>query len=298
MRKILLIIANFLIVLSIFSFEIKENKIYDIYGNSIEIKKYNRIVIIDPAVVETFYMLHTEDKIVGIANNPRNEIYPKDKTEKLPFVGTAFKPSFEKVISLQPDLVILHKSASGMTDGLKNLNIPFIFHDSSKTINDILNSIKIYGILLGIKDEAEKLYNNNMAILRKIKNDVNNNHLSLKGTIIYSASPMISFTNNSLQGEILTYLGIKNIAKKSAGTMPIISAEEIIASDIDIILASKNIGSIENLLKSNPILKKTKVAKNNNIILYDTAMLRPSARLFINMEKIYELLLKIQYSNS
>ena len=71
----------------------KENK-----GN----RKYNRIVVIDPAVVEMIYMLGGEDRIVGIAKLENSKIWPEDKTEELKSVGTFINPSLEKIISLKP----------------------------------------------------------------------------------------------------------------------------------------------------------------------------------------------------
>ena len=39
-----------------------------------ENKKYNRIVVLDPATVEMIYMLGAEDKIVGVANLERSKV--------------------------------------------------------------------------------------------------------------------------------------------------------------------------------------------------------------------------------
>lgn len=287
MKKILLIIMDILIAVSIYSYEIKENRIYDKYGNNIEIKRYKKIVVIDPAAVETIFMLKGEEVIIGIGKNEKSNIWPYEETEKLTSIGTASKPSFEKVIALEPDLVILNLASTGMTEGLKNLKIPFIFHDSSRDIESILESIKIYGKLLGKEKEAERLYNDSIKKLDSIKI----NPLNLKGLIIYSASPMISFSNNYLPGKVLVYMGVENIAEDAAGNMPIISAEHILEKDVDFIIASKNIGTLDNLLKVNPVLAKTRAVTENNIIFYNAAdFLRGSPKLFEDMEIIYQKL--------
>ena len=64
-----------------------------------ENKKYNRIVVLDPATVEMIYMLGAEDKIVGVANLERSKVWPEEKVAKLESVGTFIKPSLERIIT-------------------------------------------------------------------------------------------------------------------------------------------------------------------------------------------------------
>lgn len=293
MYKLFFIIFSIFLSIKSYAFEINNDKIFDNYGNNIKIKEYKRMVVIDPAAVETIFLLGGGDNIVGIGKNNKVIIAPKEKTEKIPSVGSASKPSFEKVVILEPDLVVLNRAAISMTANLKELKIPYIYHDSSKDLNEILKSIKIYGKLIGKEKEAEKLYNKNLKKLLKIKNERKNS--KLKGAIVYTSTPLISFSNTYLPGKILNYLGVENIAKDAIGNMPILSTEHILKSDLDIILLSKAIGSVSNFLKANPILKNMNVAKNKNIFIIDaTAFLRGSPLIFDEMVKLAKILNKIQ----
>ena len=56
MKKIILLIVSFFTSISLYSYEIKDNFLHDTFGNSIELKKYNRVVIIDLAVAETMLL--------------------------------------------------------------------------------------------------------------------------------------------------------------------------------------------------------------------------------------------------
>ena len=94
----LLIISMFIISCA------KKNAENDKKGEN---KKYNRIVVLDPATVEMIYMLGAEDKIVGVANLERSKVWPEEKVAKLESVGTFMNPSLEKINSLKPDLVII-----------------------------------------------------------------------------------------------------------------------------------------------------------------------------------------------
>ena len=109
--------------------------------------------------------------------------------------------------------------------------------------------------------------------------------------IVYSASPLVSFSNKYLPGKALTYMGVENIAGDLTGNMPIISSEHILAKNLDIIIVSKNVGGAEELLKVNPLLSETRAAKEKNIIVFDAIdFLRGSPRLFGTMEVLYEQL--------
>lgn len=167
MKKILLIVSFFTSI-SLYSYEIKDNFLHDTFGNSIELKKYNRVVIIDLAVAETIFMLNGEECIVGIVKNSQSKVWPYEKTEKLTSVGTPHKPSFEKIISLEPDLVILNEGSS-LVSSLKELKVPFICHNTIKSPDTILESIKIFGALLDKEKEADILYNESLKKLENIK---------------------------------------------------------------------------------------------------------------------------------
>lgn len=293
MKKITILFLGIFITLLTYSYEIKDNKIYDIYGNNIEIKNYNRVVVIDPAAVETIFMINGEKNIVGISDSKINKIWPYEKTSKITSIGNAIKPSFEKIISLKPDLVILNKGAMEICDRLNKLKIAYLVHDSSKDLDKILESIKIYGKIFNKIEESNKVYNENLAIIKDIEKKKKNFPLNKKGLILYSTSPMISFSDEYLPGKVLDFMGINNISKNTIGQMPIISPEYILKENINVIIASKNIGNINNLISANPVLKKTNVYKENNIIFYDTIdFLRGSPRIFQSIYNLYNLLEK------
>ena len=291
MFKIFLLLVSFFLEISVYSLEIKDNKIYDKFGNNVEIKKYEKIIIVDPATIETMFMLGEGENIIGIGRSDNTIIEPAEKVNKIQSIGTALKPSFEKIVVLKPDLVILNNNSSGITDNLRKLKIPFFINDSTKELNLILKSIKIYSKLIDKEKEGEVLYNqylNKMLKIEKEKNKLKN----LKGAIIYATSPLTSFSDKYLPGKVLKFLGVKNVTEDSIGNMPIISYEHILESDLDFILLPKSIGSVENFLRANPVLRKTKVAKKNNIFIVDSInFLRGSPKIFDTIESVF---LKLQ----
>lgn len=294
MKKINIIFLTFFVFSLAFGLKIENNKIVDNYGNSIKNKIYNRVIILDPSVVEIFYILNSQDKITAIANTQKSSIWPEEKTSLLKKVGTITKPSLEQVVINSPDLVILNPMVLNFGNTLKEKGINFIVNEGNN-FNDILENLKIYGNITGKKEEAITLYNSYTNKLNKIKKDKERNNLNLKGVFIYSASPMMSFGDNSLPGEIFQTLGIKNIATNLPGARPIISQEYIITENPDLIVGAMSINNKNDILDSNPIVKNTTAGKNNNIFILDSQkILRPTPRIIDELGSLHEMLKNIK----
>ncbi|UYI77320.1 MAG: ABC transporter substrate-binding protein [Fusobacterium varium] len=292
-RKSIVLLFILMLGINIYSMEIKDKKIIDNYGNSIEQREYRKIVVLDPAVVETFYMLGGESKIIAIGKTAMSEIYPVEKTKNLANVGTITKPSIEKILSYTPDLVILNAMAASTGESLKELKIPFIINTAGN-ISDILLNIKIYGDITGKKAEAKKLYINSEEKLNNLKKKVKESPLNLKGAVLYTVSPMMGFNEKSLPGEILDILGVENIADNLIGDKPIISQEFLLKKNPDFLAGAMSIKSAKDIANSNPAVKETTAGKKGNFFIVDSSkILRGSPRIFEAVEEFYLELLKI-----
>ncbi|MCF2672334.1 ABC transporter substrate-binding protein [Fusobacterium varium] len=292
-RKSIVLLFILMLGINIYSMEIKDKKIIDNYGNSIEQREYRKIVVLDPAVVETFYMLGGESKIIAIGKTAMSEIYPVEKTKNLANVGTITKPSIEKILSYTPDLVILNAMAASTGESLKELKIPFIINTAGN-ISDILLNVKIYGDITGKKAEAEKLYINSEEKLNNLKKKVKESPLNLKGAVLYTVSPMMGFNEKSLPGEILDILGVENIADNLIGDKPIISQEFLLKKNPDFLAGAMSIKSAKDIANSNPAVKETTAGKKGNFFIVDSSkILRGSPRIFEAVEEFYLELLKI-----
>lgn len=292
-RKSIVLLFILMLGINIYSMEIKDKKIIDNYGNSIEQREYRKIVVLDPAVVETFYMLGGESKITAIGKTAMSEIYPVEKTKNLANVGTITKPSIEKILSYTPDLVILNAMAASTGESLKELKIPFIINTAGN-ISDILLNIKIYGDITGKKAEAEKLYINSEEKLNNLKKKVKESPLNLKGAVLYTVSPMMGFNEKSLPGEILDILGVENIADNLIGDKPIITQEFLLKKNPDFLAGAMSIKSAKDIANSNPAVKETTAGKKGNFFIVDSSkILRGSPRIFEAVEEFYLELLKI-----
>ena len=294
MKKFLLFIIFLISVINIYSIKIENNMAVDSFGNFVPLKEYNKIIAADPSAVEIFYLIGGENKISAVAKTKINKIYPEEKTKLLESVGSITRPSIEKIISLNPDLVILNPMGAVKTaELLKKYNIPY-FIDRSVTFDEIFLKTKIYGIFTGQEKNAEKLIENKKNKLLKIKNEIEDKNL--KGVILYSSSPLISFSKETIPSEIMEILKIKNIADSFPhGKKGIISPDVMLTENPDIIIGTMKIHSAEDIVKTNEFLKYSKAYKNNNIYVFESEkILRATPRIADGIEEIYEVVKNVE----
>lgn len=294
MKKFLLFIIFLISAINIYSIKIENNMAVDSFGNSVPLKEYNKIIAADPSAVEIFYLIGGEDKISAVAKTKINKIYPEEKTKLLESVGSITRPSIEKIISLNPDLVILNPMGAVKTaELLKKYNIPY-FIDRSVTFDEIFLKTKIYGIFTGQEKNAEKLIEDKKNKLLKIKNEIKDKNL--KGVILYSSSPLISFSKETIPSEIMEILKIKNIADSFPhGKKGIISPDVMLTENPDIIIGTMKIHSAEDIVKANEFLKYSKAYKNNNIYVFESEkILRATPRIADGIEEIYEVVKNVE----
>ncbi|MBS5038781.1 MAG: ABC transporter substrate-binding protein [Fusobacterium sp.] len=294
MKKFLLFIIFLISVINIYSIKIENNMAVDSFGNFVPLKEYNKIIAADPSAVEIFYLIGGENKISAVAKTKINKIYPEEKTKLLESVGSITRPSIEKIISLNPDLVILNPMGAVKTaELLKKYNIPY-FIDRSVTFDEIFLKTKIYGIFTGQEKNAEKLIEDKKNKLLKIKNEIEDKNL--KGVILYSSSPLISFSKETIPSEIMEILKIKNIADSFPhGKKGIISPDVMLTENPDIIIGTMKIHSAEDIVKANEFLKYSKAYKNNNIYVFESEkILRATPRIADGIEEIYEVVKNVE----
>lgn len=295
MIKKLMIAALMLIsTKEMLALKIENNFVKDNYGNSIEIKEYNKLIVLDPVVVETIYLLNGEEKIVAIGKTAMSKIYPEEKTKDLESVGNISKPSLEKILSYTPDLVILNGMSTKTGETLKSLKIPYLINEAGN-IQEILDNINAYGEILGKKEESKKLYEDSAAKLDELKEKIKNKPLGLKGTVLYSVSPMMGFNSKTLPGEVLELLGVENITNSLTGERPIISQEFLLKENPDFLAGAMSIKSVDDIKNSNPAIKEIKAGQKNNIFIVDSnKILRGSPRIFELILEFYDELLKVE----
>ena len=247
-------------------------------------KKYDRIVVLDPAVVEMVYLLGGEDKLVGIAKLERSKIWPEEKTEKVESVGTFINPSLEKIIALKPDLVIESFHSSDAIDKSLTSNNIEIIKIQANSIEDIFKNFQKVAKILGKEKEAEKIIAEKRQKIEEIKKI---DTTEKKGLFILAPTPMRVFGKGTLPNDIMEMLNIKNIAAGMEGMSPTLTPEYIIKENPDIILTF--VKDPQEIVKATPQIKDISAIKNNKFVVLETGqILRGSPRLIDYIADVYQ----------
>lgn len=247
-------------------------------------KKYDRIVVLDPAVVEMVYLLGGEDKLVGIAKLERSKIWPEEKTEKVESVGTFINPSLEKIIALKPDLVIESFHSSDAIDKSLTSNNIEIIKIQANSIEDIFKNFQKVAKILGKEKEAEKIIAEKKQKIEEIKKI---DTTEKKGLFILAPTPMRVFGKGTLPNDIMEMLNIKNVAAGMEGMSPTLTPEYIIKENPDIILTF--VKDPQEIVKANPQIKDISAIKNNKFVVLETGqILRGSPRMIDYIADVYQ----------
>lgn len=247
-----------------------------------------RLVVLDPASIETMFMLGEGDKIVGIAHLQHSNIYPQEQTKNIASVGTFSNPSLEKIVQLKPTLVLLSSYTLNLEQQLKNFGIPTLYL-KAESLEDIQTNIQTLAKIVHQEQKGEEL----LADFYESLETLRQNPIGKSALYLYSSNPLMAFADNSLIAEILRLVGITNLSPKSEIQRFTISSEFIARKNPDMLILGIQIHDIESFKNANPLLRNTTAFKNSAIFFNPNThiLLRLSPKI---TDRILEFKTKIQ----
>ena len=111
-----------------------------------------RIVSIIPATTEMLFAMGAGDRVVGVGSYDR---FPPE-IEGVPRVGGLVDPNTERILDLEPDLVIVYGTQTSVVEQLTRANIPMFVYEH-QGLGDIMATIRALGARIGAGQDAERL---------------------------------------------------------------------------------------------------------------------------------------------
>ena len=248
-------------------------------------KDYQRIVALSPSSVEIIYLLGLENQLVGVS---RFSNYPPEAKEK-PGIGGYVDLHYEKLISLQPDCVILLKEQAALAVKLKQLGIHTIniSHDDT---DGIIESIKIIGNELGSPGKATQIVADiNTTVDQQISEHQNMPDqprvlisISRDTTADHPAQVIIA-GSAGFHRELVEMIGARNVYQGSVA-FPMLSREKLIELNPDVIIDLVNtetwnkLGKQRLLSQWNSYQELKAVSNQRVIIIHGDQHLIPGPR--------------------
>jgi iron complex transport system substrate-binding protein len=214
-----------------------------------------RVIALSPSINEIIFALDEGKSIVG---NTKFSDYPK-AAQNIPKVGGYFSVSLEKVISLNPDMIMLQNYDKPLMKKLDALHLKTM-KLRVNTLQDIKNTILKIGQYYGKEKEAKKIINNIINAQKNTQNIVKNKRiLIIINPTVNLSQPIYIVGHNLYLEEIILDSGNKNAYSYAFGGQPVLNLEKIIELNPDIIIL------LAPYLENNKITKKTLLEKWKNI---------------------------------
>lgn len=191
-----------------------------------------RIIALSPAVNEILFALGKGEQIVGNTNYCK---YPKASLE-ITKVGGYFNPSLEKILSLNPSLIIMQEHNYKLNNKLQKLGIKTQIVKIDKLVN-IKTSILAIGKALEVENKARKIVNEIDLALKNLKNITKDKRILIViGHNTSLASRIFVAGQNLYFDDIINASGNTNALQSLRKGQPMLNMENIIATNPDIVI--------------------------------------------------------------
>ena len=285
MKKLILAI----LIISIFLVSISSAaadypiKYTDDLGREVVIKaEPERIISLAPAITEIIYELGLEDKLVAVSSVCD---YPEEALAKTE-VGRIDEPNLEKIISLEPDLVIAEsvsriRSLERLTElGIKNIGF------KPDSINDTINMIEDIAYLSAAESAGQKITaameKEYLRLQKLVAKKLENNERKRVFYEIWS-DPLYTAGKGTFIDSLIQAAGGYNIGREAQGSWPTYNLESLIAADPEVYISSQHSNpqrlTLEDL-RQKKVLREISAFKNDRVYLVNQDLVnRPSPRI-------------------
>lgn len=190
-----------------------------------------RVVSLSPALTETLCALGACDRLVG---TDRHSNWPAS-VQALPKLGGLDDAPIERIVALQPDLVLAATSTRAV-DRLSSLGVRVLAMEP-RTLAEVRQVIDRVAQALGTPAAAGQLW---QQLEQRLQAAAERVPPAWRGQRVYFEVASVPYAAGeaSFIGEVLGRLGLVNVVPRSMGPFPQLSPEFVIRAQPDVVMAS------------------------------------------------------------
>jgi len=259
-------------------------QVIDFNGNTVSLAApAERVIALAPHVVENIFSAGAGDKLIGVV---QYSDFP-EQAKSLPIVGGYEKTNHEKIVELDPDLIIAWESGNSHASLTRLTELGYtVYVDQPDTLADVAKSIKDIGILTGRTAVARPAAENYLAQLAKFKFKYKN---APKVSAFYQVwnQPLQTINGKHIISDAIETCGGMNVYADEFAVAPVINVESILERDPQAIIASGMSDSRPDWLndwRKWPSL--TAVQKDNLFFVDPDHIQRHTTRILLGIESI------------
>jgi len=273
----------------------------DDLGNAVILNKApQRIITISPNLAEIIFLVGAGQQLAG-----RTDFcdYPPE-AQTIPSIGGIINPSLEKLVSLEPDLVLAARGVdAAFIDRLREMQIPFLGYDP-QTLDDVVALVRRIGQITGHDRQASEAAESLARRKAKVAAQHHGADDRLRVLFVLSRDPLFVAGATSFVDDMIRTCGARN-AIRDVRTVdqnrpwPQASREAIVAANPQLIIFAHTHGAgaadvptdILGQLRNTPAWREVAAVKAGQVYLInDDLVTIPGPRLIEGLEKISGLI--------
>lgn len=209
-------------------------QVVDVRGRSVQLEApAQRVVSLTPHITELLFVLGAQDTIIATVEHSD---WPVEARE-LPRIGDAFRVDRERLLLLDPELVVAWDSGTSvqLVEWLEGRGTP-VYVTDALTLADIPRSLRDLGALTGHEETAEDAaleFETGVAELVKAHADLP----PLRVFYQIAPQPLYTVGGSHIISEVLAMCGGENVFAELEELAPTVSVEAVIQRDPEVIMA-------------------------------------------------------------
>lgn len=247
-----------------------------------------RVISFMPSNTEILFHLEVGDRVVGVDSTSD---YPPE-VENIPEVGDSFQVDYEKIIDLEPDVVLTPSYNMDMIETLEDEHNETVVATSSTTLEDVYSDMDLLGEMCGIEDRATEKINSLKSEMDEITKETRDLTEEERVDVFYmtSVDPIYTPGNNTFQDTLIEKAGGQNIAESKSGWWEI-SEETIVSEDPEVIIGTERIKeTVEEQINKEAWQEITAVENDEVHFVNDDIVSRPGPRVVQGQENLTDII--------
>lgn len=244
-----------------------------------------RLLTFAPSHTETLFALGLGDRVVGVSGSFDN-FPPEAKGIEAVSGPAGTEPNVEKVVSLEPELVLTAFIGGEWKARLREFGIP-VFTTLASSFDDAVQDILTVGMLTGATDEAA-----GVAEMMQAEVDGIAGRLASAEPVdcFLELSDLFTVGPGSLEFDLLQRAGCRPVTSEAKEPYPQWSVEKLVEDDPDVFLASEY-GQPEAVVADRPGIRELSAVKQGRVHLVSGDLIsRPGPRLAEGIRALFEAL--------
>ncbi len=240
-----------------------------------------RVIALSPHSVEMLYAIGAGDTIIATTDHAD---YP-EAAKQIPSIGGYHGIAIERVIELQPDLVVVWQSGNKREEIAQLKELGFALYSSDpKTLAGVATELLELGELTGHKQQAKQVAEQYLAKLDALKaSNIKKPEIS----VFYQlwSTPLMTVAKGSWIQEIIAVCHGQNVFESAESDYPQVSVENVLLAAPQVILQSQDEGNVLGINWSEwpeiPAVKDKQIYQLNADLLH-----RASPRALLGVEAL------------